>query len=165
MKNRASRVALLGMLFALSVVLSFVESGLSGLVPIPGVKLGLSNVIIMYCLFFFKKREALTLAVLKAFFVLLRSPVGAAMSLAGGVLSVAAMSLLMSRKHQNSELFVSICGGVFHNAGQLIAASIVLKSSMVFYYSPVLMISGIVMGLLTGILLRYLKPYMNRMFF
>lgn len=165
MKNRASRVALLGMLFALSVVLSIVESGFSGLVPIPGIKLGLSNVVIMYCLFFFKKKEAFILAILKAFFVLLRSPVGAAMSLMGGVLSVAVMSLLISRKHQSSELFISICGGVFHNAGQLIAASIVLKSSMVFYYSPILLVSGIVMGLLTGILLWYLKPYMNRMFF
>lgn len=164
MRSRTSKVAILGMLFALSIVLSVVETGLSGLVPIPGIKLGLSNIVIMYCLFFLGKREAFILAVLKAFFVLLRSPVGAAMSFAGGMFSVAVMTILLKR-HKNSELFISICGGVFHNVGQLIMASIVLKSNMVFYYFPILAISGIVMGSLTGILLRYLTPYMNRMFF
>lgn len=163
MRNHAFKVASLGMLFALSIVLSFVETGLSVFVPIPGIKLGLSNIVIMYCLFFLGKREAFILAVLKALFVLLRSPIGAAMSLSGGMLSVVVM--IMVKRHKSSELFISICGGVFHNIGQLIMASIVLKSGMVYYYFPILGISGIIMGALTGILLRFLTPYVNRMFF
>lgn len=164
MRSHVSRIALLGVLFSLSIVLSFVEASISAFVPIPGIKLGLSNIVIMYCLFFLGKRDACTLALLKALFVLLRSPIGAAMSLSGGLLSVIIMIVVMKRK-KSSQLFVSICGGVFHNIGQLIMASIVLKSTMVFYYFPILAISGIIMGSFTGILLRLLSPYVNRMFF
>ena len=87
MRYKAARPALLGLLFALSVVLNLVEAGFSGLVPIPGIKLGLSNVVTMYCLFCMGKREAFLLAGLKAFFVLLtRGLVGACLSLSGGLL-------------------------------------------------------------------------------
>lgn len=82
MRYKAARPALLGLLFALSIVLNLVEAGFSGLVPIPGIKLGLSNVVTMYCLFCMGKREAFLLAGLKAFFVLLtRGLVGACLSL------------------------------------------------------------------------------------
>ncbi len=66
MKYRASKVAFLGLLFALSVVLSLVESSLAPMVPVPGVKLGLSNIVTMYCLFCLGWREAYSLAALKS---------------------------------------------------------------------------------------------------
>ena len=167
MRYKAARPALLGLLFALSIVLNLVEAGFSGLVPIPGIKLGHSNVVTMYCLFCMGKREAFLLAGLKAFFVLLtRGLVGACLSLSGGLLSVAMMLLLKKLgRNRLSHTFLSISGGVSHNVGQISVAALILESSAVFYYLPVLMISGVGMGLLTGILLRQLLPHLNRIFF
>ena len=167
MKYRASRVALLGLLFALAMVLSFVESGFAGLIPIPGIKPGLSNIVTMYCLFCLGRREAYTLALLKSFFVFLtRGAVGAAMSLAGGLLSVSVMLiLLLFGEKKFSDTFLSVCGGVSHNVGQILMAMLVLGSTAVVYYLPVLMISGVAMGVITGMLLRYLMPHLNRFFF
>lgn len=161
MKYRASKIALMGLLFALAMALSWIESAFSGLIPIPGVKPGLSNIVVMYCLFFLGPRDAFTLAALKALFVCLtRGPVGAAMSLAGGVLSLLGMLLL--RRGGCSVLFVSVCGGLLHNAGQLVAAFFILSSSAVFYYFPVLAVAGMGMGVLTGVSMRLLTPHFKR---
>lgn len=163
MKYRASKTALMGLLFALSLVLSFVESAFSGFIPIPGIKPGLSNIVVMYCLFFLGKKEAYALGALKAFFVFLtRGPVGAVMSLSGGLLSVTVMLLLA--RGERSPLFVSVCGGLSHNAGQLAAASVLLNSGMVFYYFPALAVAGVAMGVFTGVTLRLLTPYLKKRF-
>lgn len=164
MRYRASRTALLGILFALSLVLSFFESAFAGLIPIPGFKPGLSNIVVMYCLFFLGSREAYILAILKAAFVLMtRGWVGACMSLSGGLVSVTVMLVLYLCKRKD-DLFCSVCGGLAHNVGQLLMASLVLKSNAVFYYFPVLAIAGIGMGILTGMVLRYLRPHFERLF-
>ncbi len=167
MRYRAVRVARMGLLFALSIALSFLEAQVSGLVPVPGIKIGLSNIATMYCLFCLGKREAYLLAGLKGFFTLLvRGAVGAAMSFFGGITAVTAMLLLKKAGKGNfSYGFLSIAGGVFHNIGQLVVASLVLKSSSVFYYLPILMISGVAMGCLTGFLLQRLMPRFKRIFF
>ena len=166
MKYRASKVTLLGLLFALAVVLSILESSIPAWVTIPGVKLGLSNIVTMYSLFCLGCREAYCLAVLKSLFVLMtRGPVGAAMSFAGGLCSVTVM-LLLSRlgRQRSSELFVSICGGLFHNLGQLLMAVLLLESTAVLYYFPILAVSGVGMGIVTGFLLRLLMPHFRRIF-
>lgn len=163
-KYRASKAAFLGLLFALSMILSLVESSLSSFIPVPGIKVGLSNIVTMYCLFCLGKEEALTITVLKSFFVLLtRGVTGAAMSFCGGMLSLGVMlALLYVKKAKLSYLFISICGGVAHNAGQLLMAGVLLKNTLVGYYFPILALSGILMGIITGILLRYLMPHLNK---
>ena len=164
MKYRASRAAAMGLLFALSIVLSFAESALIPPLPVPGLKIGLSNIVTMYCLFCMGRREAYMIAVLKSMFVLFtRGAVGAAMSLAGGLASVTVM--LGAEREKRSFLFISVCGGLAHNAGQLFMAAAVLKSAMVFYYFPALALFGIAMGVLTGVLLRSLMPHFKRIFF
>lgn len=166
MKYRGSRVALLGLLFALALVLSLVESSLGGFDLVPGVKPGLSNIVVMYCVFFLGVREAYLMSLLKAGFVLMiRGPIGAAMSLCGGLCSVTVMLLLtMGKEGRDRVYFTSICGGLSHNAGQLLMAALVLKSGLVFYYLPVLALSGAAMGVLTGFLLRLLMPHFKRIF-
>ena len=160
MKYRASRAAAMGLLFALSIVLSFAESALIPPLPVPGLKIGLSNIVTMYCLFCMGRREAYMIAVLKSMFVLFtRGAVGAAMSLAGGLASVTVMLLLGAEREKRSFLFISVCGGLAHNAAA------VLKSAMVFYYFPALALFGIAMGVLTGVLLRSLMPHFKRIFF
>lgn len=163
MKYRASNVALMGLLFALSIILSFLESLFSGLIAIPGIKPGLSNIVTMCCVFCMGPRPAFTLAGLKSFFVFLtRGVTGACMSLAGGICSVALMLLL--RKLRCGVLFTSVGGGVIHNAGQLLMAAVLLGDTAVFYYFPILAISGVGMGILTGLLLRLLMPYFQHIF-
>lgn len=162
-KGRSYRVALMGMLFALSMALSFFESLLSGWIAVPGIKPGLSNIVVMCCVFCMGAKPALMLAVLKSFFVLLtRGVVGAAMSLAGGLCSVAVM--LVANKLRCSAVFVSVIGGVSHNIGQVLMACVVLQSMAALYYSPILVAAGVGMGFLTGLLLRLLMPYFQHIF-
>ena len=157
------RVALMGLFFALSLCFSLMESMvvLPGLPP--GVKLGLSNLVTMYCLFFLGKRSAYALAVLKSFFVFLtRGPVGAFLSLCGGLLSVTAMTTADAvSKKQLSYTALSIIGAVSHNIGQLIAARF-LVSQFLIYYIPLLLVSGVIMGVLTGTMFGHLTPYLKK---
>lgn len=160
----ARRVALLGLLFALSMAFSFFESLLSPPGLPPGIKLGLSNLVTMYCLFLLDAKRAFGLATLKSAFVfLIRGPVGALLSFCGGVLSVAVMALAdrLSRQHL-SILALSVLGAVSHNIGQLIAAAFLL-SQVLWYYVPLLLAAGLGMGLVTGYLYGVLDPYLRRM--
>lgn len=160
----ARQVALMGMLFALAAVLSALES-LFPVLPMlpPGVKLGLSNIVTMHTLFFMGTGSGMTIAVLKALFVLLtRGPTAACLSLAGGLASVAAMALLLRLPGPPAAALVSICGAVLHNLGQLAAAALVLRSAFAFAYLPVMVLSGTAMGLLTALLLRLLGPYLRQ---
>ena len=164
--GKTRQVAFLGLLFALAMVLSFFESALSAMMALPpGIKLGLSNVVTMYCLFFLGSRPAFTLAVLKGLFVLLtRGAVAAAMSLTGGLCSVVVMLLLMALPRKMvSYLMISVAGGVFHNLGQLFMARWIIGSEKIFYYLPIMVASGLLMGTVTGMLLRILLPYMNKL--
>ncbi len=161
MNSKAGKVARMGLLFALSMVLSLVEGALPALPMLPpGMKLGLSNVVVMYCLFFLNAPCAYVLAVLKALFVfLVRGFTAGLLSLCGGLLSVTVMLLCLQLKRLNlTYLSISIAGAVCHNLGQTAAASLLLGSGMVLYYLPVVLCSGVVMGLLTGLVLKASMP-------
>ena len=160
-KNAARQVSLMGLLFALAAVLNFIE-GLLPVLPMlpPGVKLGLSNIVTMYTLFFLGTGSGAVIAVLKAFLVLLtRGPVAACLSAAGGLLSVAVMALLLRLNNKPHTMLVSIFGAVFHNLGQLAASAVVLQSLYAMAYLPVMILSGVVMGIITAVLLKALQPY------
>ena len=164
----AYKIAVMGVLFALALLLSWLESLLPPLHFLPvGVKLGLSNIITMYCLFFVGKRQAFLIAAAKSIFVLLTSGLTAAViSFCGGISALLVMILTAACKRwRPSYLILSIFGAIFHNIGQLIAVMILLGSFSVAYYLPVLVLSGIGMGSLTGILLKVILPALKRMDF
>ncbi len=163
---KAVRVAFSGLLLALAIALSAAEGMLPALPMLPpGVKLGLSNIVTMYAVFFLGFRQALLIAVLKSLFVLLtRGPTGAFLSALGGLLSVCVM-VFLSKIPRLSRMYISIGGAVSHNVGQLLGAVLMLRSGYAFFYAPVLILSGIVMGSLTGVLLRFVMPgleYLSR---
>ena len=163
--NKTKRLALTGLLFAIALMLSLVESSLPPLIiTIPGIKIGLSNIIVMYSLFFLGKREAYMIAILKAIFVfVIRGPISAILSLCGGVLSVSIMLMLMlilSKKA--SYLIISITGAVFHNIGQLITVSIIYVNIYTLAFLPALLISAVISGSLTTVLLRLALPAFNQ---
>lgn len=157
----AERVSLLGVLLGVALVLSFLENTMTAtsFLP-PGVKFGLANVIVMYCLFFMGIRDAVTIGLLKALFVfLLRGAVGGMLSLAGSLLSIGIMSLLLILSVRRvSYLVISICGAVAHNMGQMFMVVFIMGNNAYFYYLPVLLLSGIVMGTVTAFIMRGAMP-------
>ncbi len=146
------KTALLGMLTALALIAGYIESLIPSPVPIPGIKLGLSNLIILITLKLYGVREGLLVSILRILLggFLFGSFSTILYSLAGGLLSFAVMVLLLKLKCF-SLTGVSICGGICHNIGQLILAILVLDSVSLMYYAPALLISGLITGLLIGI--------------
>ncbi len=163
--NNTKSLVLTGLLFAIAMVLSLVENSFPPIVlAAPGVKLGLSNIAVMYALFFLNKRQAFTIAILKSMFVfLIRGFVSALLSLTGGILSLIIMSiLLLIFKEKISYLIISIFGAVFHNIGQLIAISFIFTSVYIWAYLPVLLFTGVLAGIGTSALLKFILPAFKR---
>ena len=158
------RIALLGLLFALAIVLSVLESLIPIPVPVPGIRLGLSNIVVMFALLNLQKRDALAIVILKALFVMAtRGTVAGFLSFSGGILALGVMILiLILSKDKATYLLISISGAVFHNIGQITAASIILQTAL-WPYFPVLLISGIVTGFATSILLKITSPAFMRL--
>ena len=149
MKNK---VAYFGVFTALALIFSYVETLIPFNFGIPGVKLGLANLIIVIALYKMKLKEVYLLSVVR---VLLNGFIfgnyfSIIYSLAGGLMSLSFMALL-KKKGGFSILGISMAGGVMHNVGQLIIAMIIVETFSVAYYVPVLLISGLVTGLLIGI--------------
>ena len=163
---KVKRLALMGLLFALAMALSFLESLLPALPMLPpGIRLGLSNIVTMYALFVLGPVSGYTIAVLKSLFVLLtRGAVAAAMSASGGIASVTVMLLLsLLPGIRRQYLLLSVFGGAAHNMGQLIAARFIISNHYVWYYLPVLLAAGLLMGAITGMALRVVMPYLDRL--
>lgn len=164
--NKTKSLVLTGLLFAIAVVLSAVENSFPPIVfVVPGIKLGLSNVAVMYALFFLNKRQAFTIAILKAMFVfLIRGIVASLLSLTGGILSLLIMSILiMIFKEKISYLIISIFGAVFHNIGQLVAISFIFTSVYIWAYLPVLLFTGVLAGIATSALLKFILPAFKKL--
>ena len=149
--EKTKRLVLLAMLTAVAMILSYVESLLPS-VGIPGVKMGLANIAVIFALFRFGWKEAAALSLVRVVLVsLLFGSVGAMLySLAGAVLSLAVMALLR-RIDRFSTVGVSVAGGVAHNAGQILMAMLILQTKQLLGYLPVLAVSGIAGGVLTGL--------------
>lgn len=149
--KKTKRLVLLAMLTAVAMILSYVESLLPS-VGIPGVKMGLANIAVIFALFRFGWKEAAALSLVRVVLVsLLFGSVGAMLySLAGAVLSLAIMALLR-RIDRFSTVGISVAGGVAHNAGQILMAMLILQTKQLLGYLPMLAVSGIAGGVLTGL--------------
>lgn len=147
-----SKVAYFGVFTALALIFSYVETLIPIQFGIPGVKLGLANLIIVIALYRMKLSEAYLLSIVRVLLAgfIFGNYFSIIYSLAGGLLSLTVMALLR-KKGGFSVIGVSIAGGVFHNIGQLIVASVIVETFNVMYYVPVLLIAGLVTGLLIGI--------------
>lgn len=147
-----SKVAYFGVFTTLALIFSYVETLIPIQFGIPGVKLGLANLIIVIALYRMKLSEAYLLSIVRVLLAgfIFGNYFSIIYSLAGGLLSLTVMALLR-KKGGFSVIGVSIAGGVFHNIGQLIIASVIVETFSVMYYVPVLLIAGLVTGLLIGI--------------
>ncbi len=163
--GKTKEITTIGVLFALAMVLSVFESVLFPPTLLPaGVKVGLSNIVVMYLLLYKGGREAMILSVLKAIFVLLTRGVTAGiLSFSGGVFSVLIMVILIKSYKNCSYLLISVFGAVAHNIAQLIAASAVTGSFLLRSYAPVLVISGIAMGAISAVILKAVLPLIYKL--
>lgn len=150
-KSKTKKIALYGMLIALAFILSYIENLISIPIGIPGIKLGLANIVVLIGLYALGVKAAFILSIVR---VLLVSLTFGNMSMfwfsmAGAFLSLIAMICLKQIKGF-SMIGVSIAGGVAHNLGQIIVAMYVL-GKLIIYQLPYLLIGGIGMGLVIGI--------------
>ena len=165
-RDKTRILVLTGLIFAMAIVLSIVENALPPLsIPVPGVKIGLSNIAVMYALFFLGKSRAFMIAVLKASFVFMtKGGIAGLLSLSGGLLSLAVMFMLMILFKDRITCFIlSVFGAIFHNIGQFIVVSIVFAELFLWAYLPVLLISGAIAGILTSVLLKSIMPAFKRL--
>ena len=148
---KASKVAQYGLVTALALVLSYLESLLPPL-GVPGVKLGLPNLAIVFALYRLGFKDACVISLVRVALVALLFGNGASLaySAAGAALSLAVMGLLW-KTGKFSSVGVSVAGGVAHNAGQILVAMAMLETVRLAWYLPVLWISGTVAGVLVGI--------------
>ena len=146
---------------ALALVLGYVETLIPLNLPIPGVKIGLSNLAVLFALYRVNKKSALAVTCIKVIVsALLFSGVQSIIySAAGGFLSLFVMCLL---KNILSLKYVSIAGGICHNIGQLAAAIAVLKSLAAVWYLPYLILGGAVTGALIGIVCELILKNLRR---
>lgn len=150
-RQKTQRVALMGLMLSLMLILGFVESRLP--VPgLPGVKLGLSNGVLLFALYLLDVPSALLLMVLKILLsgFLFGNPSSMMYAAAGGVVSLTGM-ILLSRTRQFSPVVVSMAGGLLHNVGQVGLAMIILQTPGLLAYMAILMLIGMVTGLATGV--------------
>lgn len=150
---------------AAAVVLSAVESLLpTAPFMMPGSKLGLSNVVVMFAASSMSIAETLFIVIAKSFFVLItRGATAFFMSLAGGLLSAACLLIIFRRVKNFGFIGTGVASALFHNAGQLLVSFIIIGSTAVLGYAPVLIFTSIATGILTGALLRAAYPYLKNL--
>ena len=143
----------LALLTAVSLVLFVLENQIPAPIPVPGVKLGLGNVIVVAVLFLYGRREALALLAVKVLLsALLTGNLGAlAYSAAGGLLSWGGMCLLRDLLRPGQLWVASVLVAMLHNLGQLSAAVLIAATPGLWAYLPVLLLSGMVTGFFTGV--------------
>lgn len=143
----------MGLFLALALICSYVESLIPFYFGVPGVKLGLTNIVVVMALYCIGAKEAFLISVLRILLAgfLFGNMFSILYSLAGGLLSFGIM-LLLKKTGKFRIISVSVAGGVSHNMGQLVIAALVVENYHIFYYGTVLIIAGIITGFIIGII-------------
>lgn len=149
----AERAALYGVLIALGMIFGYVETLIPLSIGIPGVKLGLANLVVFAALYMMRPVDAFFISMVRILLTGLTfgNLFALLYSFAGGMLSFLVMKLCKERGWLG-KMGVSVAGGISHNLGQLLVAALVLENTAVFTYFPVLLLSGTVTGALIGML-------------
>ena len=151
--SRARKIAYLGLAAALAILVGYVEALIPFNFGIPGMKLGLSNIVLLIMLYHFGFKEAIGISAIRVVVVgfLFGNPFSIAYGMAGAIVSMIVMGLLM-KTNRFSPFGLSAAGGVSHNFGQVAVAYLVLPGLPVFWYLPLLMLSGLVTGIINGLI-------------
>lgn len=163
--SKTQKLIILSLLISQALALHVIERAIPVPMAVPGIKLGLANIITLFTLIIFGFKEAIIVVVLRTF---LGSLFGGGISsflfsVVGGLMSTAIMAILY-RYFINifSISTISVVGAVFHNLGQIAVASLLVANANLFYYLPVLLISGIITGLFIGFTVQFAKDPLMR---
>ena len=149
---KTKKVAMLGLTIALAMIMSYIEALVPLSFAVPGIKMGLANIVIIFVLYKIGTKEAILVSLIRVILVslLFSNVMAMAYSIAGAVLSLSVMWLL-KKTDKFSSVGVSIAGGIMHNVGQIIMAVTLLGTEQIALYLPVLIITGTVTGVVIGI--------------
>lgn len=161
-KSKTGAITLYGIMAALALILSYVELQIPAFFAIPGMKLGLTNIVVVVALYTLGEKSAFFINLVRIIVVsiLFGNVMALWFSLAGGILSTLIM-IILKKTNWFSPIGVSAAGGITHNIGQIIVAIILLKTSFIIWYLPILwasgVVSGVIIGIIGGIVCRHLK--------
>lgn len=163
MQSKAKRVATLGILVALAMIFSFVEAKVPVFVAIPGMKLGITNIVVVCALYLLGTKEAGVINAVRIVLmaILFGTIVSLWYALAGGMLSLLVM-VILKRTNKFSIVTVSILGAIAHNVGQIIVAMILVNTTHIVWYLCVLWLTGIVAGAVIGLLSATIVKRLNK---
>ena len=149
-EKKAINIALYGLLIALAMVLSFVETLIP--IPIPGVKLGLANLVTVVGLYLIGIPGTIAVTLIRIVLVGLSfgNPYSMIYGLSGSFLSLFVMAIL-KKTGKLSQIGISVLGGIAHNIGQITFAAVIVQTAGVFYYLPFLLAAGCIAGTLIGV--------------
>ena len=167
MRIKTKKLTVLALFSAVAIVFSYIEAILPPIwSAVPGIKVGLANIVTVTLLYKFSFKEAVAVAFIRitAIALLFGNVMTLMYSIAGFVLSVIIM-VILKRTGLFSTIGVSIAGGVFHNLGQIIVAMIVLQTKEIGYYMIVLAVTGTISGVLIGIAGNLMLKYSNKLYF
>ena len=147
------KIAYMGLFAAIAIIFGYVESLIPFFAGIPGIKLGLANLAVLFILEKYTWKEAVLVSMVRILVIgfMFGNMFSILYSMAGATLSLTVMTF-MKKTSGFSLLGISVAGGVSHNIGQLIVAALIVENKSLLYYAPVLIISGVITGLLIGIL-------------
>ena len=161
---KTKKVAFLGMCIALSMVLSYFESLIPPLMAVPGVKMGLPNIVMVFMLYKIGAKDTAIVSILRVVLVgiLFGTPISMIYSLVGATLSLIGM-IILKKTNLFAPVTVSVIGGILHNIGQIATACFVMDTAEIAYYLPVLFITGTVAGMLIGLCAAMILKRLEKM--
>jgi len=164
--NNTKHIIILSLMVSQALVLSVIESWIPLPVPIPGVKLGLANIITLTVIVFYGFKDAMSVVLIRC---ILSSMFGGGItgfifSMTGGLLSTIVMYFIYRKGSKVFSLIgISIAGSITHNLAQIVIASFIMKDTAIYTILPVLLISGVVMGLFVGLCSSFLEKALRNM--
>lgn len=162
MKTR--KLTFMSMLLVLAIIIFTVESQLPPIAPIPGIKLGLANVINLMALYMLGRRESFIILVLRIVLssIFAGNFTGFMYSISGGIMCFLFMSVMSLFIKENRMWVVSVFGAIGHNIGQIVIACFIMGTFQIIWYLPILMISAIITGTFTGIAAQTALKHMRK---
>lgn len=152
-KMSTKTITTYGILIALALILSYVEAQIPAFVAIPGMKLGLTNIVVVTTLYLMGSKSAMFINVVRILIVaiLFGNAMSFAFSIVGGMLSTIVMIILKKTK-RFKVIGVSAVGGIVHNVGQILTAIVLMGTKAIAWYLPILWVSGVFSGVVIGII-------------
>lgn len=150
---KVNKICILGIMIGLSMIFSYLETMINIIPSVPGFKIGLANICVLFCLYKYSAKDAFIVLIFRVILVgnIFTSPAAMLYSLSGALLSLFIM-IALKKLNMFSVYAISTAGGVCHNIGQLFMAVIILNTKAVFSYLPFLIIFGSVSGFLMGVI-------------